>query len=66
MKIFDRQGNLVFDIDGYDNSNQVFKGLSNTGLSLSRELHTGVYFYTVEFEDSGKSFFRQGYLFLGD
>ncbi|MBL7865834.1 MAG: gliding motility-associated C-terminal domain-containing protein, partial [Cyclobacteriaceae bacterium] len=45
VAIFDRNGNVVFSIDNYDNQSRVFTGLSNSGT----ELPPGTYYYVLEF-----------------
>lgn len=58
VTIYNRWGDEVFSVSGYDNDQKVFKGLSNSG----KELPTGTYFYKIEFS-SGKPG-KSGYLFL--
>jgi gliding motility-associated-like protein len=48
--IFNRWGDVVFDVDNYDNTTKVFKGLSNDG----KELPSGIYFYKVTFSSGAK------------
>lgn len=45
VTIFNRWGDVVFEITDYNNSNRVFKGVTNDG----KELATGTYFYKIEF-----------------
>lgn len=45
VSIFNRWGDLVFEIDDYDNDKNVFKGLNNSG----EELSPGTYFYRITF-----------------
>jgi hypothetical protein len=47
--IFNRWGNQVFRIKGYDESERVFKGYANTGLlsNTSTPLVDGVYYYLI-------------------
>lgn len=45
VTIFDRNGNVVFSIDNYDNQSRVFTGLSNSGT----ELPPGTYYYKIDF-----------------
>jgi len=56
VSIFNRWGDLVFEITDYNNQDRVFKGLSNSG----KELPSGTYYYKIEF--SGKT--KTGYLSL--
>jgi gliding motility-associated-like protein len=48
VRIFNRWGDLVFDIENYNNTDRVFTGLSKTGA----ELPSGTYFFKIEL--SGK------------
>jgi gliding motility-associated-like protein len=45
VTIFNRWGTVVFEVADYNNSTNVFKGLSNSG----GELPSGTYYYTIEF-----------------
>jgi gliding motility-associated-like protein len=56
--IFNRWGDLVFDIENYNNSTNVFEGRSNGG----KELPSGTYYYRIEFLNGRKS--QSGYLSL--
>jgi gliding motility-associated-like protein len=58
VSIYNRWGDLVFEIDNYDNGNRVFKGLNNSG----NELPSGTYFYKIEFNGDRKT--QTGYLIL--
>ena len=46
IKIFDRWNNLVFEIDGYNNRDVVWKGEANRGL-YKKDLDNGTYYYIV-------------------
>lgn len=62
VRIYDRYGLKVFEMDNYSNQ---FKGFANTGtIVFGREkgLPTGIYFYTVSIDDLGLEF--QGFLYL--
>ena len=48
--IFNRWGDVVFDVENYDNTTKVFRGLSNDG----KELPSGIYFYKVTFSSGAK------------
>lgn len=50
VTIFNRWGDVVFDVENYDNANRVFRGLSNDG----KELPSGIYFYKVVFGGGAK------------
>lgn len=57
VTIYNRWGDAVFSVEGYDNASKRFEGYSNSG----KELPSGTYFYEIEI--SGSSTFR-GYLSL--
>ncbi len=44
VSIYNRWGDKVFEMDGYNNDNKVFTGTSDNGKTLS----SGVYFYKIE------------------
>ena len=46
VRIFDRWNNLVFEMDQYNNNDQVWRGESNRGISKS-SLNDGTYFYKI-------------------
>ncbi len=55
VKIFNRAGTLVFEAQGYDNSNIYFDGKSNRGISLMGiSLPDGTYYYIVDKRDGSK------------
>ncbi|HCM74924.1 MAG TPA: hypothetical protein DIS90_00985, partial [Cytophagales bacterium] len=58
LKIYNRWGDLVFDVKDYDNQNNRFVGISKNG----DKLPPGTYFYKLEF-DSGRPGLN-GYLVL--
>lgn len=58
VTIFNRWGDVVFQIQDYDNASRVFAGLNNNG----NELPSGTYFYRIDFSDSRES--QTGYLSL--
>ncbi|MEQ9287667.1 MAG: gliding motility-associated C-terminal domain-containing protein, partial [Cyclobacteriaceae bacterium] len=62
-QIFNRSGQKVYEIDNYDNINNVFVGISNKGVSVGKEgLPEGTYFYI--FDKGDGSDVHQGYLEL--
>ncbi|MBX2827133.1 MAG: gliding motility-associated C-terminal domain-containing protein [Flavobacteriaceae bacterium] len=68
VKIFNRWGVLVFETDGYDEANNVFRGRSNARATISEdeELPTGTYFYVLTFpgeNPEGQSAYN-GYLYI--
>lgn len=58
VTIFNRWGDLVFDINDYNNNDRVFKGISNGG----KDLPSGTYYYKIEFTGGRKA--KTGYLSL--
>lgn len=56
VTIYNRWGDLVFDVEDYDNVTRVFRGVSNSG----QELPSGTYFYRITFASSEPK--REGYL----
>lgn len=49
IEIFNRWGNLVFKMSGYDNAENSFKGFANTGLYVGdKELPDGTYYYILK------------------
>ncbi|WP_299532332.1 gliding motility-associated C-terminal domain-containing protein [Ulvibacterium sp.] len=70
VEIFNRWGVKVFETNGYDNQNKVFKGYSEGRLTLasSKKLPTGTYFYIVQYESmnggESQTIQESGYLYL--
>jgi hypothetical protein len=63
VKIFNRAGTLVYEAEGYDNSEIFFDGQSNKGISLmGTNLPGGTYFYIIDKRDGSKP--MAGYLEL--
>jgi hypothetical protein len=63
VKIFNRSGILVYEIDGYNNADKAFNGLGLDGLYLAgKELPVGTYFYIIDKRDGSKPL--AGYLEL--
>ncbi|TCC88426.1 Calx-beta domain-containing protein, partial [Pedobacter hiemivivus] len=52
--IFNRWGNKVFQVKGYNNRDKAFGGVANTGLLVNKSavLADGVYFYIIHTKDS--------------
>ncbi|MBI1769517.1 MAG: gliding motility-associated C-terminal domain-containing protein [Bacteroidetes bacterium] len=65
VEIFNRAGTKVYEADGYNNSDIVFDGKSNRGISLlGTNLPAGTYFYVIDKRDGSKK--MVGYLELVD
>jgi gliding motility-associated-like protein len=47
--LFNRWGDKVFEMNGYDNKDKVFRGLSN--LNGNKEIAPGTYYYVIEKHD---------------
>ncbi len=63
VKIFNRAGTLVFEIDNYNNADKIFKGIGNKGLYLQgNKLPVGTYFYVIDKKDGSNP--TSGYLEL--
>jgi gliding motility-associated-like protein len=45
VTIFNRWGDVVFDVDNYDNFSRIFTGQTNSG----KDLPSGTYFYKIDF-----------------
>jgi len=58
--IYNRWGKMIFEKGGYDNQNNVFRGISN--VSGDQKLITGNYYYTIDKGDGSELI--TGYLFL--
>ena len=49
VSIYDRQGNPVFIQQGYDNTDNAFKGIGNTGIYVgNKKLPDGTYYFVIE------------------
>lgn len=64
IKIFNRYGQLVYHMKGYNNEDKVWKGESNAGIIVnsSQFLPDGTYFYTINLGNGSKP--RQGYVVI--
>ncbi len=66
VEIYNRNGILVFSIDGYDNDSRVFRGKSDTKAIVQNGdgLPTGVYFYIIKYVQDGNKSSKSGYLYI--
>lgn len=63
VKIFNRNGTLVYEADGYDNLTVFFRGVGEKGVYLSdKELPEGTYFYIIDKRNGEKP--KSGFLEL--
>lgn len=61
VKIFNRAGTLVYEVEGYDNIDIFFDGRSNKGISvMGTNLPDGTYYYVVDKRDGSRP--KAGYL----
>lgn len=58
VTIYNRWGDVVFDVSNYDNNDRVFTGVSNSG----NDLPSGIYYYKIQFSSGLKT--KTGYLSL--
>ncbi|MEQ9100703.1 MAG: gliding motility-associated C-terminal domain-containing protein, partial [Imperialibacter sp.] len=57
VQIFNRWGNAIFEIQGYNNQNKVWNSESNIGLILgSNKVPDGTYFYLIDLGDGSKPY----------
>ncbi|MCK0159297.1 gliding motility-associated C-terminal domain-containing protein [Allomuricauda sp. F6463D] len=67
VQIYNRWGVKVFETVGYDNSSNVFIGVSDGRATLSQgeQLPAGVYFYTIKYTNNdNKVIAKSGYLYI--
>ncbi len=60
LTIIDRNGRLVYQTTGYDNSSKIFDGHSNGG----KMQLPGTYFYSLDYMVNGESRHKTGYILL--
>ena len=56
VTIYNRWGDLVFEVENYDNNTRVFNGMNKNG----NEVTSGIYFYKIEFNSARQTL--TGYL----
>ena len=67
VRIYNKGGLKVFDVVGYDNKNQSFKGFTEGEVAVKKslELPVGTYFYFIEYTDENHQLQRKkGWLYL--
>ena len=66
VKIYNRWGVLVFETEGYDRGNNVFKGTSNgrSTISKNENLPVGIYYYVIDYNHNGSMKKKAGYLYI--
>ena len=60
VKIFNRWGNKVYEVDGYNNVDRVWRGDSNVSSVGGNEVPDGTYFYIIDLGEGDKP--RTGYV----
>lgn len=46
--VFNRWGNVVYEVKGYDNGSKVFAGISNNNIEWGGKMPEGTYYYVIE------------------
>ncbi|MDH3699317.1 MAG: gliding motility-associated C-terminal domain-containing protein, partial [Flavobacteriaceae bacterium] len=66
VEIYNRWGVKVFETQGYDNGNNVFRGISNgrATIQANEELPTGVYYYIIKYMRGNEGLTKTGYLYI--
>jgi gliding motility-associated-like protein len=67
VSIYNRWGVAVYEVDGYGQNNQFFRGTSEGRITISQgeQLPVGTYFYVIEYKTAeGVSKNRVGYIYL--
>ncbi|QXP53700.1 gliding motility-associated C-terminal domain-containing protein [Cellulophaga sp. HaHa_2_1] len=66
VQIYNRWGVVVYEMAGYDNQSNVFRGASNGRVTISTdsELPVGVYFYIIKYVNEGNHLNKAGYLYI--
>ena len=67
VEIYNRWGVIVYEIQGYDNSNRAFKGYSEGRVTVNKSdpLPYGTYYYVLKYKDnSGNVLTKSGFLYL--
>ena len=67
VKIYNRWGVIVYDVDSYGQDNKFFSGISDgrTTINRNEELPIGTYFYVIRYVNlEGVEKQRSGYLFI--
>ncbi len=66
VQIYNRWGVLVFETNAYDNTGNAFRGFSNGRATIQQNeaLPVGVYFYILNYVNSGENKTKNGYLYV--
>ncbi|MBL7472755.1 Ig-like domain-containing protein [Robertkochia sediminum] len=68
VQIFNRWGVKVFETEGYDNLSNVFRGMSEGRMTISKDsmLPSGTYYYVLDYEVNGNSKRLAGYFYINN
>ncbi|WP_143053963.1 MBG domain-containing protein [Parapedobacter koreensis] len=61
VKLFNRNGTIIYEAKGYDNDQVAFRGIGSRQLKLP----AGTYFYILEVRVDGRTEYEKGYFILG-
>ncbi|MDO6518811.1 gliding motility-associated C-terminal domain-containing protein [Zobellia uliginosa] len=66
VQIYNRWGIIVYEMSGYDNVTNTFKGVSNGRVTISTDskLPVGTYFYIIKYDNKGEKLSKAGYLYI--
>ncbi len=66
VQIYNRWGVVVYEMAGYDNGGNSFRGISNGRVTISTdsELPVGVYFYVIKYVKDNENLSKAGYLYI--
>ncbi|WP_108808430.1 gliding motility-associated C-terminal domain-containing protein [Aquimarina spinulae] len=65
VSIYNRWGDIVFEVEGYNNTSRVFRGIANRKRSLGGDkLPEGTYFFNIKIEGSHNLKKQTGFLVL--
>ncbi|WP_300021928.1 gliding motility-associated C-terminal domain-containing protein [uncultured Maribacter sp.] len=66
VQVYNRWGVLVYEMSGYNNVTNTFKGVSNGRVTISTDskLPVGVYFYVIKYNNNGDNLDKAGYLYI--
>ncbi|MEP0987451.1 gliding motility-associated C-terminal domain-containing protein, partial [Ekhidna sp.] len=54
VTIFNRWGNKIFEIDGYDNNSRVWRGEINTNIGSDKNASYSTYYFIIDLKDGSK------------
>ncbi len=66
VEIYNRWGVIVYQVNGYNNSTNVFNGVSNGRATINKndQLPVGVYFFVIKYKDRDEIKSKTGYLYI--